>query len=410
MSSTENRAYTVCSFIGILLSVIPLYWHLQAWNTGTCMYMIWTALGCLTSFINSILWRGNVLDKAPIYCDIVARLQAGISIAIPACTLCIYRRLYKVLVRQAGAVTRDEKRRIVIVDLIITAGLPILVMGLQYIVTPYSYGIYEDFGCQMLSSDTIPAIFLFVAWPLVIGCLSFVYCSMILYHFIKRKRKLAEVMASHQGLQRSRYIRLMLLACSEMLITVPLSSFMLIYSFNVGFEKFSWSSLRHNYTHVPQYSTIEWQSDPVEYAIIEIGAWSVVCCAFIFFAFFGFADDARDHYRRVYSSITRRMTRIRFSKSSGITFTGSSHPMASSRKTANVMASAAKSRKRHDSILSFSDQSSIPSESVSIADSPLESTVTPSDGPLDESPQLPDEVNPTVQLTSTHTTDGADAV
>ncbi|KAH9976786.1 pheromone A receptor-domain-containing protein [Lactifluus volemus] len=332
MSSTVNRAYTVCSFIGILLSVIPLYWHLQAWNTGTCMYMIWTALGCLIHFINSILWRGNVLDKAPIYCDIVARLQAGISIGIPACTLCMYRRLYKVLVRQAGAVTRDEKRRTVIIDLLITAGLPILVMGLQYIVTPYSYGIFEDLGCQMLSSNTIPAILLFNGWPLVIGCVSFVYCctyalltspsipqaylltAMILYHFIKRKRKLAEIMASHQGLQRNRYIRLMLLCCSEMIIVVPYSSYSLSTILKRGLTKFSWSTLRHNYTHVPQYSTIEWQSDPVEYATDEVDAWLLVYCAFIFFAFFGFADDARNHYRRVYSSITRR---IRFSKSSG---------------------------------------------------------------------------------------------
>ncbi|KAH9976783.1 pheromone A receptor-domain-containing protein [Lactifluus volemus] len=414
MSSTVNRAYTVCSFIGIVLSVIPLYWHLQAWNTGTCMYMIWTALGCLIYFINSILWRGNVLDKAPIYCDIVTRLQVGIGIGIPACTLCMYRRLYKVLVRQAGAVTRDEKRRIVIVDLLITAGLPILAMGLQYIVTPYSYGIFEDLGCQMLSSFTVPAILLFNAWPLVIGCVSFVYCSMILYHFIKRKRKLAEVLAPHQGLQRNRYIRLMLLCCSEMIIVVPYSSFLLSYTLKSGLYKFSWSLLRHNYTHVPQYSTTEWQSNPVEHVILEVDAWSLVYCSFAFFAFFGFAEEARDHYRRVYSSITRR---TRFSKSSG-----SPHATMSSRKTADVRASAVKSRKRHDSILSFSDLPSIPSDSVSITgdlksdidieqqDSPLESTVTSSDGPLDESPQLPDEVNPTVQLTSTYTNDNADAV
>jgi pheromone a factor receptor len=87
-SAAVNQAYSVFSFIGFWLSVIPLYWHLQgklqftngpslnikvhvtAWNTGTCMYMVWTALGCLIYFINSILWRGNVLDKAPIYCDI----------------------------------------------------------------------------------------------------------------------------------------------------------------------------------------------------------------------------------------------------------------------------------------------------------------------------------------------------
>ena len=144
---------------------------------------------------------------------------------------------------------------------------------------------------------------------------------MIIYHFIKRKHQLAEVMSSHQGLHRSRYIRLMLLAGSEMLVTIPYSSFLLSYTFKGGLIKFSWSTLRHNYTHVPQFSTVEWQSNTVEHAIIEMDAWSLVYCAFIFFAFFGFSDEARGHYRRVYSSITRR---VLFSKSSG-TFTGSSH-------------------------------------------------------------------------------------
>jgi Pheromone A receptor len=143
---------------------------------------------------------------------------------------------------------------------------------------------------------------------------------MILYHFIKHNRKLA-VMASHQGLHRSRYIRLMLLACSEMLTTIPISSFEVNSFCRFGLTKFSWTTLRHNHTHVPQYTTIEWQSDTVAYALTVIDAWLPVYFAFIFFAFFGFADDARGHYRRVYLSITRR---IRFSKSSG-TLVGPSH-------------------------------------------------------------------------------------
>jgi Pheromone A receptor len=87
MSSTLNRVYTVISFIGIVLYITLFYGKLQgelqfthgrpslnikvhvtAWNTGNCMYMIWTALGCLIYFVNAILWRGNVLDKAPICC------------------------------------------------------------------------------------------------------------------------------------------------------------------------------------------------------------------------------------------------------------------------------------------------------------------------------------------------------
>jgi pheromone a factor receptor len=88
MDPTENLVFIVFCFFGFWLSIIPLYWHLQgklqftngpslnikvhftAWNTGTCVYMLWTSIGCLICFINAILWRGNVIDKAPIYCDI----------------------------------------------------------------------------------------------------------------------------------------------------------------------------------------------------------------------------------------------------------------------------------------------------------------------------------------------------
>ena len=95
----------------------------------------------------------------------------------------------------------------------------------------------------------------------------------------------------------------------------------------------------------------------------------------------------------------------------------------SSSKTAGVV-SVVKSRNKRDSILSFTDQLSIPS--ISIAgdlkpdwkveqDSPLESTLPSSsasfaDGPLDQLPHLPDRGDATLQPTSTYSTDGADAV
>ena len=34
------------------------------------MYMIWTALGCLVHFVDSIVWNGNVVNWAPVWCDI----------------------------------------------------------------------------------------------------------------------------------------------------------------------------------------------------------------------------------------------------------------------------------------------------------------------------------------------------
>ena len=47
-----------------------------AWNTGTCLYMIWTGLACLIQFINSIVWRSNVINWAPVWCDICRHFRS----------------------------------------------------------------------------------------------------------------------------------------------------------------------------------------------------------------------------------------------------------------------------------------------------------------------------------------------
>ena len=87
-----NSVFSLFSFIGFILALIPIPWHLQgaqitnsvlrqrhtrthttrilAWNTGTCLFMAWTGLGCLNYFINSIIWNGNTVNWAPVWCDI----------------------------------------------------------------------------------------------------------------------------------------------------------------------------------------------------------------------------------------------------------------------------------------------------------------------------------------------------
>ena len=95
-SVPPNELYSVFSFIGFVLSVIPFYWHFKgtratihliglqsltkndnvARNTGTCLFMIWTGLGCLLQCVNSIVWNKNMINRAPVYCDIGNFLNA----------------------------------------------------------------------------------------------------------------------------------------------------------------------------------------------------------------------------------------------------------------------------------------------------------------------------------------------
>jgi hypothetical protein len=86
-----------------------------------------------------------MIDRAPVYCDIcksldesplenplihrhptATRIQVALNVAIPACSLCINRRLYKIATMKAVVFTSSEKRRAVIYDLVISVGIPIL--------------------------------------------------------------------------------------------------------------------------------------------------------------------------------------------------------------------------------------------------------------------------------------------
>ena len=49
-------------------------------NTGTCLCMAWIAVGCLTQFINSVVWDKNVVNRAPVWCDICEAFSCSTSL------------------------------------------------------------------------------------------------------------------------------------------------------------------------------------------------------------------------------------------------------------------------------------------------------------------------------------------
>jgi pheromone a factor receptor len=168
-----NGLFSAFSFIGFLLCLIPLYWHLEgkfrptlasthnrlttlaplAWNVGTSLFMAWAGLGCLNAFINSVVWNSSVANVAPVWCDIcllhfvlsvpsavtdscdfalviASRFMIGLNVGLPAALLVINRRLYKIASRTATISTKDDKRRANYVDLAIGLSIPFLQMVL----------------------------------------------------------------------------------------------------------------------------------------------------------------------------------------------------------------------------------------------------------------------------------------
>jgi hypothetical protein len=113
-------------------------------------------------------------------------------------------------------------------------------------------------------------------------------------------------MSSTSGFSRSRYLRLIAISSVEIFATIPLATFFIAYNVKMGIEPWkSWADTHSHYSVVLQVAGFVWKNVPEVAMDLELYRWSLVLCAFVFFALFGFAVEAREHYYRLYKSLAR---------------------------------------------------------------------------------------------------------
>ncbi|KAI6027110.1 pheromone A receptor-domain-containing protein [Pisolithus marmoratus] len=307
MGYPPNWFFSACAFIGFVLCAIPLPWHLKARNTGTCLYMIWAGLACLMLFINSVVWNSTVINKAPIWCDISSKFIIGSAVALPAASLCINRHLYHIVSVDSVTRTRAEKRRDVLVDLAIGLGIPILEMILHYIVQAQRFLIFEEIGCYPSIYNTLPAYALVSCWPVAIGIVSAGYCLGTIRKLALRRAQIKGLLYANGNMSPSQYFRLMGLAGVEVLGTVPIGAYIIYRNATDSNIQpwISWANVHYDFSYVPQYPSSVWQENPQLAGSLHMTRYLFVVCATIFFAFFGFSDEARRNYWHAYASIVK---------------------------------------------------------------------------------------------------------
>ncbi|KAF7974532.1 hypothetical protein HWV62_13763 [Athelia sp. TMB] len=270
--------------------------------------MMWTGLGCLIYFINGVVWADNVIVTHPLWCDITSRFMTGMAVGIPCAALCIQRRLYLIATVRSVTTTKAEKRRAIYVDLAIGVGIPVLEMILQVVVQGHRFDVYETFGCFPTTYGTPVAYALVLTWPTIIGMISACYCTLTIIALAKRRSEY-NTMLSNGGVNSSRYLRLMALAAIDVLCTTPLSAYLSIYLNAVsGIPAWKgWADTHYQFNTWGQYPTFVWASN-YDFALsIELSKWSPFMCAIVFFAFFGFAQEARKNYRLAFDSVARKV-------------------------------------------------------------------------------------------------------
>lgn len=126
------------------------------------------------------------------------------------------------------------------------------------------------------------------------------------------------MLGSNKNPNQSRYIRLIALSAIQIVTSLPVIIFS-IYANAVQHVHpwISWEDTHYQYSFVGQLPSFVWRADPVLQAVEEINRWIIVTAALFFFAFFGFAEEARRNYRKAYSFATSSLRLTDLRKSGG---------------------------------------------------------------------------------------------
>ncbi|SNX82060.1 probable Pheromone receptor 1 [Melanopsichium pennsylvanicum] len=288
------------ALVSAVLVLLPLPWHIRSRNVGTVALSTWLFLGNVDNFVNSMVWWNSTSDKAPVFCELSIRLKHAVFIAIPASNLVIARKLESIASTRQVRTSAADSKKSVIIDLLISVGVPMVYVMLMIVNQSNRYAIIEEAGCWPLIFPSWVYVLLVAAPVIIVSLFSAIYSVLAFRWFWIRRRQFQAVLASSaSNINRSRYIRLLLLTAADRLIFFP------IYVGTIGKEIAdaitlpygSWSSVHAGFDERPQFKAdvIEMQSTFKRNLILSrlVSPLS----GYIFFAMFGLGQEACQGYK-----------------------------------------------------------------------------------------------------------------
>lgn len=138
--------------------------------------------------------------------------------------------------------------------------------------------------------------------------------------FVKRRKQFRDLITANSNLTYSRYWRLVALSSVDFCFTIPLATWNIVANASQGtvHPYVSWHYAHWGYSRVFQFPRIVLEKYPVTVYSLETTRWAAVLCAFVFFGFFGFADEAKKNYRLLASTVTKRLGYTTFTESTAI--------------------------------------------------------------------------------------------
>lgn len=178
-------ALPILAFLSILFTIPPLAWHLKNRNVAACSLIFWVTLANLFVFVNALIWPTDDVKSwwnGVGLCDIEVKLTWAFSVGACGSLACIMRNLARVMDVDRGAIilTRAQKKRQALIDLVWCFACPIYVMAVDYVVQFRRYYIFTIAGCTPAVDNSWATVFLIMIWAPILCVVESYYCGKLL--------------------------------------------------------------------------------------------------------------------------------------------------------------------------------------------------------------------------------------
>ena len=147
---------------------------------------------------------------------------------------------------------------------------------------------------------SIEAILIIWFPQLLFFIISFIFGALALHNYARRRLTFAlHLDQSNSAMTTNRYLRLIAMALTEMILGTSLTVFNLFSNVSVGLRPWiSWENVHSNFSQVGLFPTSI--MPPQLMTNVMIVWWTLPASSIIFFAFFGFGEETLKEYKKVW--------------------------------------------------------------------------------------------------------------
>ncbi|KAH9821184.1 mating type STE3 pheromone receptor [Melampsora americana] len=313
MSIPTFTCYLILSFLCAAVNVAPTVSHFAQGHSGPASFGIWVILLNTCAFINGVMWKEDAMNRAPVFCDVTAKLNLVGPVGLLISNWCIIQHLAKILTASKSVECRKASKKRMIRDYLLSFGLPAMIALASLIFQFARYQVNRLVGCSHVSALTWPTMFLFLIWPPIICGVSCAYSAYVLYWLIRQHTNLrALVTKSRNPLNMKRFVRMCVLAATYLCISAPVTIFGTLATVSDIGPYVPWTSWDALHDKDNQLSAI--RQNPLYQ--LKARDWVPITAGLVVFFVFAFANESLTIYKALFRQVHANLAPLKLKSGS----------------------------------------------------------------------------------------------